>query len=68
LPREALSVETSLPLIYALSSGRDSLRSNNTSHIPNVKRADQHALANSFRIFEAEFFLAPFQMPALPNS
>ena len=26
-----------------------------------------HALGNSLRIFEAEFFLVPSQMPALPD-
>src|SRR5271169_4490258 len=44
-----------------------SLRSSNTPRTQNVKRAHERALGNSFRIFEAEFFLVRSQMPALPD-
>ena len=44
-----------------------SMRSGNTSHTPNVKRAHQHALGNNLRIVEAEFFLVRSQMPAPPD-
>ena len=32
-----------------------------------LKRADQHALGTTLRIFEAEFLLVPSQMPPLPD-